>query len=1064
VIVTTLSALAQKTIPPEEFAEHKIELHVGREYDLEQVIRELDDLGYQRGPKVEEEGFWALRGGIIDIFPPGDSDPLRLEFLGDELKSIRTFSAENQRAKREIDSVSVFPASEIVTPGKLRKDQVQKLFNCLVAQKISNADRDGMMSAFGQGLRFTGFDMFAPILRRGNGDFFGYVSGSATLIFPKSIDSCRKQFAEAFEQLQTTCAADMAAERPTVAPELHFLSPLELDSSLAGHYQKFEFGNPFHSSAWDAIRLEGQVARPTAPSAATGERDRFSKWIPLIRAIRHDEHGSIAILARSKENCERILSLLHHHRIAADISNDLFAEIATGKFSKHGIFVGRGYFGQHLWLGESQLLVLGEDDLFGQVRRKKKSAPSRLRNYLSSFKDLKVNDLVVHLTHGIGRYLGMKSLVVAGGASDYLIIEYANTDKIYLPVEKLNMLQRYSSSVDGDRSSALDKLGSPSWAKRKAKVKQAIAEMADKLLKIQAKRHLARAHTYGDPGETFHKFEDDFPYQETDDQLRVLNDVEADFRSDKLMDRLVVGDVGFGKTEIALRAALRCVLEGFQVLVLVPTTVLCYQHYQTFRQRLAKYGVQVGQLNRFVKGNELKATLAGIHSGFIDIAIGTHRLLSKDIAPKKLGMLVVDEEQRFGVAHKERIKEMRASADVLTLTATPIPRTLHMAMVGLRQISVIASPPEDRLPVKTYVSKFDKELIREAINHELSRSGQVFFVYNRVEDIGEVVDFVRKLVPNVEVRFAHGQMGENELERVILDFIEHKFSILVCTTIIESGIDMPNVNTLIVLRADMFGLAQLYQLRGRVGRSNVQAYAYFFTPEAEKINEDAAKRLEVLAANQDLGSGFQIASHDMEIRGAGNLLGAEQSGQVNSVGIELYTEMLEEVIRKLRGEEIHEKQEIDLKLGIPSVIPVDYVANERDRLNIYKAIFSAESRAELDDYRDSLEDQFGPLPQAMVRLFKIAEVRRILRAINAIHLIQGAGRYFEVKFGALSEKQLANMIGIVEEQPEHFQLLKDYRLLLSVPPARATASPQQQDAVVDGLLDLLEPLLNRIEV
>jgi transcription-repair coupling factor (superfamily II helicase) len=1064
IIVTTFAALAQGTTNPREFREEALMLNVGTEYDFESILARVEDLGYQKTARVEEEGFWAVRGGIIDVFPASEKDPLRFEFTGDELTSIRFFSTENQRTKKELSAIRICAATETVTSRENRKADTQTLFNCLLAQNINHHDRDGMMSAFSQGLRFSGFDMFAPIFRREQASLLDHLDGKTLFFFPKSIEQCAHAYAEFLAQNQAAYLRDIEAKRPAIPPIEHFANEAIVESRIHSDFDVFEFGNPFDHGTGPVLRLEGKVSIPGAPNLKQEDKDRFAKWVAVFKEIRKDGAGSVAILVRTKENSERVVNLLNHHRLHSEIRENLFSEISTGNFAGSGIFVGRGFLNSHLWLAEAELLIVTEEDLFGVIRKKKKSAPSRLRNYLSSFRDLKVSDLVVHLSHGIGRYLGMTCLTLAGGAGDYLVLEYANNDKIYLPVEKLNLLQRYGSSSDTERSAPLDKLGSQSWSNRKARVKQIIADMAEKLLKIQAKRYLARAHVYGAPGEAYAQFEEDFPYQETDDQLKVLAEIDSDLRSDRLMDRLVVGDVGFGKTEVALRAALRAVLEGLQVLVLVPTTVLCYQHFQTFRNRLSKHGVEVAQVNRFVKGPVLKETIEGLKAGRVDVVIGTHRLLSKDVVPKRLGLLIVDEEQRFGVTHKERIKEMRTNADVLTLTATPIPRTLHMAMVGLRQISIIASPPDDRLSIKTYISKFDALLMKDAIDHEIRRGGQVFFVHNRVENIDEMANFVRKLRPETEVRIAHGQMGENELEEVILDFIEQKFSVLVCTTIIESGIDMPNVNTLIVLRADMFGLAQLYQLRGRVGRSNVQAYAYFFTPDSEKITEEAARRLEVLAANQDLGSGFQIASHDLEIRGAGNLLGAEQSGQVNAVGIELYTEMLESVIRGLRGEQAKEKHEIELKTGISAVIPVSYIESERDRLNAYKTMFSAEKRDDLDELRESISDQYGLLPPEMLRLFKIAEIRRILRGINAVHMIPGTNQFFEIKYGSLSEQQIANMIAIVAEQPEKYRLLSDYRLVLSIKAISNSAPTAVQDGLLDGILELLEPLTVRLEV
>jgi transcription-repair coupling factor (superfamily II helicase) len=523
------------------------------------------------------------------------------------------------------------------------------------------------------------------------------------------------------------------------------------------------------------------------------------------------------------------------------------------------------------------------------------------------------------------------------------------------------------------------------------------------------------------------------------------------------MDRLVCGDVGFGKTEVALRASLRTVLEGGQVLVLVPTTVLCYQHYRTFKDRLERHGVRVAQVNRFVSAEDTKRATEGLQNGAVDVLIGTHRILSKDVKPKRLGLLVVDEEQRFGVGHKEKLKELRAGAHCLTLTATPIPRTLHMSMVGLRDISIIATPPQDRVSVKTYISRFDETLIKEAIEQEVRRGGQVFFVHNRVEDIVEMQNFLKSLIPGLEVRVGHGQMREHQLEKVIVDFLEQKFPVLLCTTIIESGIDMPNVNTLIVDRADRFGLAQLYQLRGRVGRSNLQAYAYFLTPAEDRLSDDGKKRLDVLAAHQELGAGFQIASHDLELRGAGNLLGGEQSGHAAAVGLELYTELLEAAIQELRGKPVQERVDTEIKIPVSALIPTEYVPVETQRLHLYKSLFAADTEDDLASLRQDVADRYGPLPFELSRLFKVARLKQLLRKLGAQRLTVGKG-LFEVRFAPLAEKQIDALIKAAAHRPEHYKLAPDAKLLLFLDcPSQPNA--KQQDDMLQALIGLVDPLV-----
>ncbi|MEZ4744037.1 MAG: transcription-repair coupling factor [Bdellovibrionota bacterium] len=1061
IILTTLPALAQQTISLEEFEQASLTLNVGDDYDQDDLIEKLYDLGYQKTSKVTEEGTWTIRGGILDIFPLNYESPLRMEFFADTLESARFFSIENQRSKKEISSVSIVPACEALTPAQKRQEDAQKLYDVLLEQEIPHEDRDGMMATFMQGYHFAGFDVFTPIFRSNSSSLLDYIPNQVELIFPRTMKNCIASAEEYYQEKEEAWLRDQQAKRATLSPSKHFLPFDQIENKLINEFHSFELGNPLESNQKRQIRLEGKATLAEAPikTNTTANDENFKNWIKTIANKLKAQSSCIALLVRGEESAQNTKSLLEHYNLSPQIQSDLLAHIARGNWQQKGIYIGQGHLDSHLWIDETELLILSEDELLGTTKTKRKSAPKRLRNYLSSFKDLKINDLVVHLSHGIGRYLGMTTLEVAKIPSDFLILEYAGKDRIYLPVDKLNLLQRYSSS--SEKTAPLDKLGGQSWTKRKSRVKKAIKDMADDLLKLQAKRELSRPHVYSLPGESYLKFEEEFPYQETEDQIRVLEDVEADLTSAKLMDRLIVGDVGFGKTEIAIRTCYRAVLEGFQVLVLVPTTILCYQHFQNFSQRLSKHGVNVRQMNRFVKGKELKETVDGLKSGAVDIVIGTHRLLSKDIIPKRLGLLIVDEEQRFGVAHKERIKVMRANADILTLTATPIPRTLHMAMLGLREISVIATPPSDRLAVRTYISKFDEQLIKEAIETELGRGGQVFYVHNRVQDIDEVATFVRSLVPSIEIRTAHGQMNETQLEKVTMDFIEQKFSVLICTTIIESGIDMPNVNTIIVNRADQFGLAQLYQLRGRVGRSSVQAYAYLFTPPTEQISVEAEQRLTAIATHQELGSGFHIASHDLEIRGAGNLLGAEQSGQITAIGIELYTDMLDSVIKEMRGEISQEKQEIEFKINISAIIPINYIESESERLSIYKDMFSADTAEELHEIKTSLKDQYGACPPELVRLFAIAHIKRTLREINATSLAPGKTGMFELKFGSLTEEQINKIIEISKEQPQNYHLLSDYTLILAVGAPKDHSISSQED-ILKNIRSLLEPLLHKM--
>jgi transcription-repair coupling factor (superfamily II helicase) len=1055
IVVTTLMGLGQLSLGRAAFRSASLRIAKGEEHDQDQLVAALEDLGYTRAQTVEEEATFAVRGGIVDVWPPSESDPARIEFIGDTVDSLRFFAATDQKSRHGAAALAIPPAYEALTPAATRKEDAQTLFNALLEQRVNPADRDGMLKAFQLGVRFPGFDLFGPLFRPESQAAVEYLDGDGVVVFPSGIESCLARYQEFYEAAEQAGAQDQAKGRPGLPAASHFLAPQALAERLE-QTRYVELGNPYSSASVELYRLETSLIKEGAPPTHLAAADLFDRWARLFEEMLKKGEGAIAIVAHHDEQLDRIRNLLDHRDLPTVTDPTLFARIGHGDLPAGRIYLGKGELASHVWLEDRGLLVVPDPALFGGRPRKHKPASAKLQNYLSSFADLKVSDLVVHVQHGIGRYQGMTSLAVAGVMSDFLIIEYAGGDKIYLPVDRLSLLQRYSAGTEGQASHALDKLGGPGWEKRKSKVKGAIKDMAEQLLKVQAKRALARGHAFGAADDSYLQFEAAFPYEETEDQLRTIHDVDADLRSGKPMDRLVCGDVGFGKTEVALRAAMRTVLEGFQTLVLVPTTVLCYQHYRTFRDRLEKHGVKVAQVNRFVKAPELKAALEGVENGTVDVLIGTHRLLSKDVKPRRLGLLVVDEEQRFGVTHKEKLKGLRAGAHVLTLTATPIPRTLHMAMVGLRDISIIATPPQDRLSVRTYIARFDETLIREAIEQEVARGGQVFFVHNRVDDIEEMRLFLKSLVPHLEVRVGHGQMREQELEGVIVDFLEQKFHVLLCTTIIESGIDMPNVNSLIVNRADRFGLAQLYQLRGRVGRSSAQAYAYFLTPPEDRLPDEARERLAVLAAYQELGAGFQIASHDLELRGAGNLLGGEQSGHAAAVGLELYTEMLDGAIQELRGKVVDEKVDAEIKIPVAAVIPKAFIASENQRLSLYKSLFGAETEDDLRALRVEVEDRFGKLPPELVLLFKVARLKQLLRQIGCIKLTAGKDVY-ELRFAQLKELQIDHMIKAVRRKPETYRLTPDYRLLLAVDVGQKPDGAGQ-DKLLMQLLALITPL------
>ncbi len=1066
ITVTTLAGLFQSTLTKKLLDQYTISIAVKDEIDQDDLIKQFEASGYHTSSVVDEEGLFSVRGSVIDIFAPSATLPFRIEFMGDQIASIRTFQLEDQKSRESLASIEIGPANEILIPAKQRSTSAQRLHDHLISlETVPAADKDGFRGAFLSGSRPAGWDLLAPILRSENSHAFDLLPKDCCLIFTKGMDQAISAYEELLDNFTAAHIKDVAARRVTLDPLLHFQDCAQVRESLAQATQIIELGNPLLKPGFTQVTLKDEQGfEGISPTLSGGER--FDAWAQAITNLLQIDQGKVCILASSPEQVERIANLFLHRDLVVSRKQVSLIELATSAPDRI-VHVLEGHITSWIWISQTKTLLLPESVIFGIIQKKKKSSSAKLKNFLNSFRDLKVSDLVVHVVHGVGRYQGMTTLTVGGLTGDFLHLDYAGTDKLYLPVDRLNLLQRYSSGGEGTGTASLDKLGSGTWDKKKQKIKAAVKEMADKLLKIQAQRALAHIHIYDDPDDEYFKFESEFPFEETEDQLKAISDVNDDFRSSHAMDRLICGDVGFGKTEVALRAAFRVVSENYQVMVLVPTTILCYQHYRTFNDRLSRHGFRVAQVNRFISTKEQSQTLADVAEGKVDILIGTHRLLSADVKTKRLGLIIVDEEQRFGVVHKERLKELRAGADILTLTATPIPRTLHMSMLGLRDISIITTPPVNRLSVKTYIAQMDEALIREAILHEIDRGGQLFFLHNRVEDIEATTLWVKSLAPRANVRFAHGQMKDSALEDTIIDFIEHKFDVLVCTTIIESGIDMPNVNTLIVNNSDRFGLAQLYQMRGRVGRSSVQAYAYFLTKEPGRISDDSRRRLEVLAAHQELGAGFQIASHDLELRGAGNLLGAEQSGHASEVGLEMYTDLLGEAIAELRGQ-VPEPIKVDteIKLSVTALIPATYIKDEGLRLHFYKTLFAVERSVDLSNIAEEMRDRFGPAPVETLRLLSVARLKLVLSWLGASQIAMNpkAG-WFEIKFGSLKEKQIDRIIQEVQRKPKIYRLSPDYKLYIYWDSQNGLCplDSVSQSQMLDHLLELLEPVTAGLE-
>ena len=999
VVITTTSAFLQYILPPEIFLKHCLQLKTGGEYEREELLKTLIRMGFVRVEMVEERGEFSVRGEIIDIYPVTDSPPLRLDFFADELESIKSFDVETQRSSDTQESIDIFPCSEILFSQEskaraleglisLRRDTVPQQYNYIVEQIES-------------GMLYSGIESLLPLFYKQQSTLLSYFTEKPKLIFieKESIDQQAENF---FTEVKSEFEYSRQEGNPTLDPDQLFMSKSDLES-LIQQYQYLDLqalnlgGNPefadFSTADNNAIRSLSLTSTREQQSSAQNILTQLKNW--------HLAGAKIIIAAGTHSKSERIQQMLEELELSIPvIENDDQAQrreffLASPQAEESSFqIIPAAINGGFRWIdsqGESKIVLISEEEIFGQKQKKRAVKSSQLKQFFSSLGELKVGDLVVHVEYGIGRYEGLKKIKAGTFEADYLVICYHGSDKVYVPVDKFNLVQNYSGGEGAGRA-AVSKLGDRTWTKTKAKVRTEIDDIADELVKIYAEREAKKGFSFAPDGIEMNEFTMSFPYQETEDQERAIQEVMADMESPKPMDRLVCGDVGFGKTEVAMRAAYKAVLDGTQVGILVPTTILAQQHYENFRKRFEDTPVNIGIASRFQSPKQIRETKQALKEKKIDILIGTHRLLSEDIIFNNLGLLVVDEEQRFGVKHKEAIKKIRTTVDNLTLTATPIPRTLHMSLVGIRDISVINTAPVDRRAIRTRLLKFSDYVITEAINREIRRGGQVYFIHNRVESIYQVGQFLKQLLPGIKFATAHGQMSERELEQVMLDFINGEYDVLLATTIVESGLDIPNVNTIMVNNADQFGLAQLYQLRGRVGRSKVQAYAYLLTPKDKVLSDIARKRLTILQELNHLGAGFKIASHDLELRGAGNILGSKQSGHITAVGFELYTSMVEEAVNKLKhgtaAQEAH-SEEVKLNLDLEANLPDSYIASTNQRLDAYKSISSCGNENDLWSVRAALEDRYGRLPEEAISLFHSMQIKLLLSKMFISQLNQG---------------------------------------------------------------------------
>lgn len=974
IVVASLPSFLQATADRKHL-ETSLSLKKNDKVPPEKVCDILTKLGYQRAESVEDPASFSLRGGILDVFPPSQDHPIRIEFFDELVESIRVFNPESQRSIRifsDHETVSLIPAREFACDLENLQQSRERLKDWCDHNDLPRTARERISSLLGQGIVTPEMDYLIPFFREKPSFLTDIVGKPTSLIFSEP-DLISKKHEEWWGREHELFENSISRQQPIPNPELLY-QPMEAAVS---------------QQIWsERIELRGLAMGEEVPrfeSIRLSSKKKSADIDGLEKAIRKftvlGSHS--VIVANSQSQLDRVQFILSQQKVRSifvksleDLPKDpSIVALALGTISESFHFP------------EKKIAFFSEDEIFGEKQhvsraKKQSSAP------MVSMEDLVVGDFVVHAEHGIGKYLGLSRVNALNSEGDFVLVEYADGDRLYVPVYRLESLTRYVGTSGGTAS--LDKLGSGSFAKTKAKVKTAVKDIAQDLLRVQAERATKEGYAFSAPDEEYQRFEAEFPFDETPDQLKAIQDALHDMQTPHPMDRLVCGDVGFGKTEVAIRAAFKAAQDGKQVAVLVPTTILAEQHYLSFSNRMASYPIRLASISRFKSKKEQAAVLKDLEEGKLDIVIGTHRILSKDVKFKDLGLLIIDEEQRFGVEHKEKLKQLKATTDVLTLTATPIPRTLQMSLMGLKDVSIIRTPPGDRLSIKTYLASFDEELIANAIRTELGRGGQVFFIHNRVQTIGKIEEMVKKVVPEAKTVVAHGQMPESQLERAMIGFYQKQFDVLIATSIIENGLDVPNANTLIVNRADAFGLAQLYQIRGRVGRSQTRAYAYFLVPETAVITEDARERLSVLQRFVELGSGYIIATHDLEIRGGGDVLGQQQSGHIASVGYEMYLEMLQDEIHRLKGEAVKEPlEEVEINLPFSAVLPQEYVPDMKARLVLYRRLSSVRSEEEVAEAQQELIDRYGPLPKEAKELICVLQLKVLMRRMGLKSLTLG---------------------------------------------------------------------------
>lgn len=1064
IVVTSVIALMQKVMPVAQFNQYLQIISTGDTINRDDFCSRLMSGGYKRAGLVEEKGEFSIRGNLIDIFPPAENNPLRLEMVSDEIESIRTFDASSQRSIGQASAFVVPPSSEVLINSQSLELAVRNIRRRAADLALSRETRDSLVDSLGNGLSTSINPIFLPLFYEtyDNTGFsynklsslFDYLPTNTLMVLdnPLAINQSMQNAELSIDKLlfrtKNSGKFYLEKENAYIDPSgiltnmdrfgqisLEALN-LDQEKDMAAAAVKFET----YQYLYEGELLAGEIKEDAFLRETV---EKIKSWLA--------DGMIILFFCPDQEALHRMKHLLLSYDLPVQTlsENKPTLEIISQWEGKSQLLLLEGEISTSFIIPVMRLACLSEEEIFVKKASRRRTRPTREGYFLKSFGDLKEGDFVVHTDFGIGVYRGLKKITVRKIENDFLVIEYADSDKLYIPVNSLDRIQRYLGPEG--YVPKIDRMGGSSWEAVKEKVKKSVREYAEELVSIYAAREALERKSFTPPDRIYEEFCSTFEFEETPDQVKAIEDIHLDMDDGKPMDRLICGDAGFGKTEVAIRSAFRAVMDGKQVAVLVPTTILAEQHYQTFTRRFNDFPVHVEVLNRFKSVTEQKKIIQELKSQKVDIVVGTHRLLQKDVEFKDLGLVIIDEEQRFGVSHKEKLKKMRTLVDVLTLSATPIPRTLHLSLIGIRDLSIINTPPEDRVSIKTYVLEFDEDAIKTAIEKELSRQGQVFFVHDRVRSIYSIARLIQSLVPQARIEVVHGQMKPAEIEKAMAKFVRQECDVLVCTTIIGSGLDIPTANTIIINRAEKFGLAQLYQIRGRVGRSNQEAFAYLLLPRGAMLSREAMKRLQVIKEFSEPGSGFRIAYNDLEIRGGGNLLGISQSGHISAVGYELYTELMEKTVREIKGEKSTEEELMpEIQLGISAFIPEEYVQDVHHRLVLYKRISLAENEEDIDQIRSELQDCYGKPPQSVDNLLQVINIRNYLKPLKGKKMGYD-GKYLYIFFLDTSPVDPAKIISLYRKKIKDLRFTPDCKLFVPAPRLTETQILEQADLLLKML-------------